>query len=78
MCLGLNANAKLISRQTLVRRIEDRYKFMRSTILNQLENVKYICITADGWTADGKGRSFLGMTAHWVYPYMLMLHLNSL
>jgi len=33
-------------------------------IKNELKNIKYVCTTADVWTAPN--RRILGVTAHWV------------
>lgn len=39
---------------------------MRSTVNLQLKGARYLCMPADAWTCDGKSRSFMGVTAHWV------------
>ena len=64
--IGVDSNAKLISRSTLARRINDRFDFMKTSLTAKLEPIKYLCITVDAWTCDGNRRSYLGMKIHWV------------
>lgn len=54
----------LISRRSLGRRIETRFEQNIEDVKNTLEKVKYLCTTADVWSA--KKRSFMGVTVHWI------------
>jgi len=63
---NLNPDTPTILRRTLVRKIDERYNFMRTCISSKVESVTYVWITADAWTCDGKSRSFMGLTVHWV------------
>lgn len=59
-----NTGLKLISRRTLIRRIDNYYENQINQIKSELEEVPYVCTTIDIWS--GKKRSFLGVTAHWI------------
>ncbi|XP_035714108.1 uncharacterized protein LOC118438279 [Folsomia candida] len=63
---GLNSEVKPMSRRTLIRRIDDRYNFMRASVVSRLDGIKYLCVTTDAWSCEGKKRSYLGMTVHWI------------
>ncbi|KAL4132413.1 hypothetical protein QTP88_009567 [Uroleucon formosanum] len=53
----------LISRRSLGRRIETRFEQNIEDVKITLEKVKYLCTTADVWSAK---RSFMGVTVHWI------------
>ncbi|KAL4083894.1 hypothetical protein QTP88_029210 [Uroleucon formosanum] len=53
----------LISRRSLGRRIETRFEQNIEDVKITLEKVKYLCTTADVWSAI---RSFMGVTVHWI------------
>jgi hypothetical protein len=61
---GLDSTVIVMSRQTLARRIDDRFKEMTKNITERLKKANHLCITADAWTCGGKTRSFMGVTIH--------------
>lgn len=59
---GMELN--VISRNTAMKRIETLCQETLSCIKQDLEHARYVCTTADIWSA--KKRSFFGLTAHWI------------
>lgn len=62
-------NAKIMSRVTLVSKIDDAAKQMKHKIIEAMKSVDHIATTTDCWSA--RRRSFLGVTAHWLDPETL-------
>ena len=58
---------KVMCRQTLVKRITEKFQQMACNLRAELKAAPYICIVADIWTSTS--RSFLGVTGkgemHW-------------
>lgn len=57
-------NVQLMSRKTLVKKIDDAYTIMIEDINQSLASIDHVCITADCWTVHYK--SFIGVTCHWI------------
>lgn len=55
---------KVISRNTAMKKIETLYNETLAHIKQDLQQARYVCTTADIWSA--KKRSFFGLTAHWI------------
>lgn len=54
----------VMSRRSLVRKIEDEYEVTVTKLKSNLNNIQYVCTTADIWST--KRRSYLGVTCHWI------------
>ncbi|KAE8752748.1 hypothetical protein FOCC_FOCC000489 [Frankliniella occidentalis] len=67
--LGLPDNLKINCRQTLKKRLEMRFQTMRNNLLKELDLVKYVAASADGWSKFRRG--FLGVVATWLDPQNL-------
>ncbi|XP_058862589.1 uncharacterized protein zgc:161969 isoform X2 [Acipenser ruthenus] len=61
---GLAPNCRVMCRQTLAERVDQAYENMKVQLKAKFEKVHTVCTTADIWRAHG--RSFLGVTAHWL------------
>jgi len=62
---GLCPSAEVMSRKTVVsKRILEDYPKMEEELKKNLDEVKYVCTTAD--ICSSTNRSFLGMTVHWI------------
>ncbi|CAL1671837.1 unnamed protein product [Lasius platythorax] len=55
---------KHLTRNTLKRKIDIIYSEQMKIIMNYIKNVKYVCTTADVWTAPD--RRIISVTAHWL------------
>jgi|688.fasta_scaffold592998_2 hypothetical protein len=53
-------------RKTLAKRLQAKYVAAKENIVDHLLKLNHVCTTADLWTAHGK--SYLGMTCHWLHP----------
>ena len=60
------ASINIPGRKTLVRHIADKYDKMNVNLARALDDISYVCSTADIWSASN--RSFLGITIHWINP----------
>uniref|UniRef100_H3AVY0 BED-type domain-containing protein n=1 Tax=Latimeria chalumnae TaxID=7897 RepID=H3AVY0_LATCH len=60
----LAPNCSIMCHQTLTERVERAYENMKVQLKAKFEGVRTICTTADIWSVHG--RSFLGITAHWL------------
>ncbi|KAK7940294.1 hypothetical protein WMY93_003620 [Mugilogobius chulae] len=66
---GLSEGLKVTDRVTLFTKVDLAFSKMREELLAKLNNIQYVCTTADIWTANSE--SFLGMTCHWIDPNSL-------
>lgn len=66
---GLTEGLKALDRVTLFTKVDRGFSAMRDELMEKLAAVQYVCTTADVWTAHG--RSFFGMTCHWIDPASL-------
>lgn len=55
---------KMMSRPTLVTKIDSLFASMKSQMIELFSDAKYISLTSDIWSC--KHRSFMGMTAHYI------------
>ncbi|KAJ1521817.1 hypothetical protein ONE63_003452 [Megalurothrips usitatus] len=62
--LGLPSNLTVGCRKSFRKRLDKHHEKMKENLKRALNRVKYVATTADAWTKHG--RSFLGMTAHWI------------
>lgn len=61
---GLTEGFKCMDRVALFTKVDQAFSRMREELVAKLRGVQYVCTTADVWTASG--RSFFGMTCHWI------------
>ena len=61
---GLQPDRKLLSYESLGKKLSNQYDEMMSNIHEKLDSVETVCLTVDGWS-EGRS-SFLGVTAHWI------------
>ena len=54
----------VVSRRTLMKRIDSSYTQMKAALVAQLKNVPSVGTTCDLWSAHN--RSFVGVTCHWI------------
>lgn len=66
---GIGTNVTIMSRRTLSRKIESQTSSIIKKLIITLQNIKYVCTTADIWST--KHRSFMGVTAHWIDEHTL-------
>lgn len=59
---GMGVN--VISRNTAMKRLQTIYNKTLADIKQEIKQVRYVCTTADIWSA--KKRSFFGLTVHWI------------
>ena len=67
-----SSNVQLPDRKSFTVFLEEAYDSMIAKVMGALETVETVCTTADVWTANG--RSYLGMTVHWIDPSTLKRH----
>lgn len=67
---GLCCSAKVMSRRTLGRRIDDSFNDKLQQIKETIAKVQTVCTTADVWSTPK--RSFMGVTCHWIDPEFLI------
>ncbi len=60
----LPENLHLPSRRTLGREVNEMYVAHKQLLIDDLQNAKYVSITADLWSSHK--RSFMGMTVHYL------------
>uniref|UniRef100_A0AAY4BB86 Transposase n=1 Tax=Denticeps clupeoides TaxID=299321 RepID=A0AAY4BB86_9TELE len=61
---GISGGRKVMCRKGLAARVEKAFQKMKEVLKEKLSEVKYVCTTADVWTA--RGRSFFAVTCHWI------------
>ncbi|XP_060859914.1 uncharacterized protein LOC132937105 [Metopolophium dirhodum] len=59
-----------------MRNVQCIYEQIISQLVNDLENIKYVCLRADCWSIFH--RSYLGFTVHWIDPQTLHRHSKGL
>lgn len=62
----LQPNVNVMSRNTVVNRIQKASLEMRNNLKAEMSKIDFIGTTTDCWTAYRRG--FLGVTAHWIDP----------
>lgn len=55
---------KIMCRQTIAKKIEDRFQASKQALAQILSKLTSICTTADVWKS--RGRSYMGVTCHWL------------
>ncbi|XP_045030694.1 uncharacterized protein LOC123473663 [Daphnia magna] len=64
-CNGIShGNFKIMCRQTIAKKIEDRFQASKQALAQILSKLTSICTTADVWKS--RGRSYMGVTCHWL------------
>ena len=63
---AISPKFNVISESTLKRRYGDLATTISQNIKSILNDVSYVATTTDGWSM--RGRSFVGVTAHWIDP----------
>ena len=58
--LGLPDNKRVMTRVTLMQRIDTKFSQSVNNLKEELSKIDYVCTTADLWT--GAKRGFLGIT----------------
>lgn len=58
------SNLQVLSQSKLKRQLDERYTKMSASIKHQLDQTKYVCMTADIWSS--RECSFFGYTCHWL------------
>ncbi|XP_069472129.1 zinc finger BED domain-containing protein 4-like isoform X2 [Ambystoma mexicanum] len=61
---GLAPSCEVLSPQALAEHVDGTYERMKAHIRARLKDIATVCTTADIWSCHG--RSFLGMTVHWI------------
>jgi hypothetical protein len=61
-----DSNVSCINGRQLRSNINKKYTAMKADIRKALAEAEKVCTTADIWSAHG--RSFLGVTVHWIDP----------
>jgi len=64
--IGLDSNANVPSRRTITRKLQIQLQEVMERIARNMNAAKFVCVTADAWTCQGKSKGYLGVTAHWV------------
>jgi KRAB domain-containing zinc finger protein len=67
--LGLQPNRSVMCRATVVRRISDKASLVKKNLKEAMDKVEHVATTTDCWSAHG--RSFIGVTGHWIDPETL-------
>ncbi|XP_060881964.1 uncharacterized protein LOC132953601 [Metopolophium dirhodum] len=65
-----------VSRRTLMRNINSSFEEMKNSIIKKFNDLEYVCVTADCWTAFR--RSYMGFTAHWIDPFTFERKSNAI
>lgn len=60
----IGSSVTIMSRRTISRKIENQTSSTVKQLIDTLQNIKYVCTTADIWST--KHRSFMRVTAHWI------------
>ena len=64
MVQTLQPHCTIMSRKTVVLKIQEAAKIKQSLIIKKLSSVSHVATTTDCWTA--RQRSYLGVTCHWI------------
>ncbi|CAB4039898.1 zinc finger BED domain-containing 1-like, partial [Paramuricea clavata] len=67
--LRLQPNRSVMCRATVVRRISDKASLVKKNLKEAMDKVEHVATTTDCWSAHG--RSFIGVTGHWINPETL-------
>lgn len=57
-------------RQTLAKKIDDRFQTSKQALIDILKKTSAVCTTADVWKS--RGRSYMGVTCHWLESESLL------
>ena len=60
----LNPQCKVLSKPTLMKRIEGAVSHMKTNLISHLSKVSYIATATDCWSAHRQ--SYIGVTCHWI------------
>jgi hypothetical protein len=66
---GLRPDRKCMCRNTLVTRIDQRFKEWKNKLCDELLVPSFVCTTTDCWSSRNK--SYIGFTVHWINPETL-------
>ena len=66
---AISPKYNVIGESTLKRRYGDLATTISQNIKSMLNDVSYVATTSDGWSI--RGRSFVGVTAHWIDPHTM-------
>nr|XP_023685835.1 uncharacterized protein LOC111853318 isoform X1 [Paramormyrops kingsleyae] len=61
---GISGSQTVLSRKSLFQHMKKEFAAMKEALTAKLQTVTNVCTTADLWTVHG--RSFFGMTCHWI------------
>lgn len=61
---ALAPNMTVMTRKTMAVRMKQAHTEMAEKLMKELQDIKYVCTTADIWSTNRK--SYLGMTVHWI------------
>ena len=61
---GLQPNRSVMCRATVVRRINEKANLVKKNLKEAMNKVEHVATTTDCWSAHG--RSFIGVTGHWI------------
>lgn len=61
---------KIMCRQTLAKKIDDRFQTSKQALIEILKKVPAVCTTAKFWKS--RGRSYIGFTCHWLESESLL------
>lgn len=64
MIQGLDPKINVISRSTLMKRIDDSKKVSKEEVKDSVSKAKYVCTAADIWS--GNHHAYMGCSAHWI------------
>lgn len=73
---GIVPNRTLISRKTIMQRIEEDAVIMKRDIMSLLQKQRLVATTTDCWSS--RHRSYLGVTCHWINESTLQRHSSAL
>lgn len=62
----LQPGRTVLCKPTLVKRLQEKFKEMKTHVTQEMGKVEHVCTTADMWSEAKK--SFLGVTAHFLTP----------
>lgn len=73
---GKSKALKHMTRHKVSKKIVEMYENTVGDIRSALSRTNWVCTTADAWS--GSSRRFLGVTAHWVFIFVLLYHIINL